>query len=383
MSRRSQLDDSLLQPFEFVDPKLVSTEEQLRNFAASIRGQRESGDRLDAETRDRLSNLAKSTLAAAEIVKIDVTKIQSELSDIVKSLTEDDAAQLQLIVQQESSRLEDFFVELNDLETRIGEFKTGNEDDANSLDDAESIRNDLLLILSKLSVVQIIMRVELIPIQPFDLSIDMAAEQAVRYRLDLKNQKARVMDSRRDLEIVADQLESKFDLVLEGEVNTKPLGDTNKPFDFRAKQSRFRGGVQIDTPLDQVAERNNFRAAQIGYQRARRNYVALEDSIKLDVRQAVRTLIAKADEISQRQRRIQYAARELELSATEADATQRGLSLNNALRSLNRAQDELIENWLDYETTRLNLYRDTGLMQINEVGFWEDAFYLEMFDKEP
>ena len=211
--------------------------------------------------------------------------------------------------------------------------------------------------------------------------IEEVSQLAVDNRLDLMNQRARVMDARRRLEIAADQLESRLDLVVEGSLNTRSIDDENgNPFDFRADESEYRAGIEFDTPLDQLAERNIFRAAQIGYQQARRSYVGIEDNVKLDVRQFVRTLEAQANEIAQRQRRIQYTARELELAETQADATQRGLSLNNALRSLNRAQDELIEAWLDYETTRMNLYRDTGLMQINDLGFWDDPYYRQLFE---
>ena len=34
------------------------------------------------------------------------------------------------------------------------------------------------------------------------------------------------------------------------------------------------------------------------------------------------------------------------------------------------AQNELIEAWVDYETARLNVYRDMGVMEIDEDGYW-------------
>ena len=30
----------------------------------------------------------------------------------------------------------------------------------------------------------------------------------------------------------------------------------------------------------------------------------------------------------------------------------------------------MIEAWVDYETARLNLYRDMGMMEIDEEGHW-------------
>ena len=134
------------------------------------------------------------------------------------------------------------------------------------------------------------------------------------------------------------------------------------------------------SPFDRRAERNNFRAAQIAYQQVRRSYVANQDNVAMEARQSARTLREMEQTIVQRRRRMQYSARELDLAETQADVTQRGPSLTSALRSLNHAQDDLIETWLDYETTRLNLYRDIGTMQIDHRGFWIDPFYQQMVD---
>lgn len=371
------MDDSLLKPFEFADPLLVETEENLREFSGEIRRLRNENGTVDANVMDRLNELLAATRRSSELVSADFSKLDTVLPEALESLTAKDAAQLESIVDQERERLANSIEELVAIEGLVGGMAISDD-----LESAEERRASLLLVLRKLSVIQIIVRVQLIPIQPFDIGMEEVSQLAIVNRLDLMNQRARVVDSRRRLEIAADQLESRLDLVVEGSLNTRTTGDgNNNPFDFRADESEYRAGIEFDTPLDQIAERNVFRAAQIGYQQARRSYVGIEDNVKLDVRQFVRTLEAQANEIAQRQRRIQYTARELELAETQADATQRGLSLNNALRNLNRAQDELIEAWLDYETTRLNLYRDTGLMRINDRGFWADSYYQTLFDE--
>jgi outer membrane protein TolC len=205
-----------------------------------------------------------------------------------------------------------------------------------------------------------------------------AVRTASENRLDLMNRRGFVMDARRQLEVAADALEANLDLVVEGELSMPPLTANSKPFAFRARDSRFRAGLGFTTPLDRRAERNDFRMAQIAYQRARRGYVAAEDQIGLEVRQSVRTLEELSHTIVLSRRRLQYSARELDLAETQADLAQRGLSLTTALRGFNHAQDDLIEVWLDYETTRLNLFRDVGTMQIDERGFWQDPFYQQM-----
>ena len=207
-----------------------------------------------------------------------------------------------------------------------------------------------------------------------------AVPVALENRLDLMNRLAGVMDARRQVEIAADALESDLNLVARGELRTTPLLSNNKSFDFRARDSEFLVGVSLDTPLDRRAERNNYRATQIAYQQARRGYMATEDRIKLEVRQELRTLDELSQNLVLRRRRVQFSARELDIAETLANPGQRGLSITTALRSLNRAQDELIEVWLDYEGTRLNLSRDLGTMQVDDRGFWIDPFYQRMLE---
>src|SRR5260370_41664052 len=109
------------------------------------------------------------------------------------------------------------------------------------------------------------------------------AARGLETRLDLMNARAAVMDNRRKGEVAANQLQAVVNLVANGNVLTPPLiaGDHN-PFDFRGKDSTFQVGIQFTTPIQLVAQRNTYRAALVGYQQARRNYLRTEDQVKLD-----------------------------------------------------------------------------------------------------
>ena len=50
--------------------------------------------------------------------------------------------------------------------------------------------------------------------------------------------------------------------------------------------------------------------------------------------------------------------------------------LLNALNSLLAAKNDLIGNWVAYETARLSLYRDFDLMNIDARGVWTNEQYL-------
>jgi len=96
------------------------------------------------------------------------------------------------------------------------------------------------------------------------------------------------------------------------------------------------------------------------------------------VRQSVRTLEELAQRLELRRRGVRTAARQLEFAQTQSLPGQQGINIVWASYNLLNAQDETIETWLDYESTRLNLYRDLGTMQIDERGIWTDPFYQKM-----
>ncbi len=385
------LDDSLLEPFQFVDPALVGAENRLRAFGRRLRDlQTPTPPQQLQQLLADLESLGRDLGKALELVQSDFQRLDAVLSDRFSQVDAAGKRQLQQLIDQERTRLAEVRQGFGQIIGRLQTLTQQSSGQPMPPDQQDALRgsiaglrDDLLLTVRRASVTQVIVRVELIPIQPFSLDMTEAVRLSMENRLDLMNRRASVMDARRQVEVAADALESNLDLVVDGQVSTPPLEINGKPFAFRARDSRFRVGLGFTTPLDRRAERNDFRATQIAYQRARRGYMATEDQIQLEVRQSARTLQELSQTIIQSRRRVQFSARELDLAETQAQRAQRGLSLTTALRSLNRAQDELIEVWLDYETTRLNLYRDVGTMQIDERGFWLDPFYQQMADSDP
>jgi hypothetical protein len=213
-------------------------------------------------------------------------------------------------------------------------------------------------------------------------------EEAVRIalatRLDLKNARAQVMDARRRVEVAANRLQAILNLRVEGDVGTRPGSDN--PLDFRAKNSNIRLGVAFTAPLDLIAQRNAYRTAQVNYQRARRAYMALEDFIKLSVRNQWRVLTVQRQNFETLRVAVRVAATQFDNAVEEASAppvpgqqvretSSAGLSLLNALNSVLDSQLGLISTWVNYEQNRLNIFRDMGMMDIDARGLWTDPFY--------
>lgn len=244
------------------------------------------------------------------------------------------------------------------------------------------LRERLLLLTQSAQRPQAGLRSELILLPEFSFSIEDVVRLALQNRLDLKNSRAAVMDARRKLEIAANRLQAVLNLRVEGNIGTKP---GTKPLDFRGTQSTFRMGIGFTAPLDLVNARNAYRSAQITYERARRAYMQLEDGIKRAVRREWRDIYLARKNFENTRRQISSSAAQYQFNAmmVVAPAAQQrgntGLNLLNALNSVLQAQNSLIGFWVDYETNRLNIYRDMGIMEVDSSGMWTDPYYRQAF----
>ena len=77
---------------------------------------------------------------------------------------------------------------------------------------------------------------------------------------------------------------------------------------------------------------------------------------------------------------VRNAALQYDSASLQATATQQGnaLSVLNALSTLLNAQNALVGDWITYETNRLNIFVNMGIMQLDPRGVWDDPFYLQM-----
>jgi len=227
---------------------------------------------------------------------------------------------------------------------------------------------------------------ELIDINKFTIPMADAVCIGLENRLDLMNSRAVVMDARRRVEIAADRLQAVLEIRAEGNIGT-PTG--SRPLDFRGKNSSFRAGIAFTAPLDQVAERNAYRAALINYQRVRRTYIAAEDSVKREIRVNWRQLSTLKQNLENSRRAVRSSARQFLSAVIESTAPGQlrrgdpGLALLTALDAVLGSQNSLIGIWVDYEQSRLNIYRDMGIMEIDEKGIWTDGFYQNKSPVEP
>jgi len=236
----------------------------------------------------------------------------------------------------------------------------------------------LLRMAQSLEVLQASLRVESIALVPFTLDgtmrvpdIEEVVQLGLENRVDLMNVRARVMDARRAVEIAANRMESGLDVEFAGRQSLNPNS---------RRELNHGATLRWTTPLDQVLERNDYRAALVSYQRARRAYMLEEDRVKQSIRVSWRQIQVQEyrleiDRTTVRNAALQYDSASLQAAGGQQ---QNALSLVNALNAVLTAQNSLVADWITYETNRLNIFRDMGIMVIDPRGVWTDPFYLQM-----
>jgi hypothetical protein len=226
--------------------------------------------------------------------------------------------------------------------------------------------------LSEIFVAQTQIRVFLIELEPVKLTVDQAIQIAIANRLDLKNALAAVTDAWRNVEVDANALRGFLNFFYNGNFNPAPNHTTLFRFDSSASFQQF--GLQFQAPINRRAERNQYRADQIQYQRVRRAYMALRDEIVREIRLNMREIDLFYRQFDITREQIISSSRQVEEAEYAIQRAEPGvpvtLNLLNALTALLNARNGLIGNWVSYETNRLTLYSNFDLMDIDANGVW-------------
>jgi len=113
--------------------------------------------------------------------------------------------------------------------------------------------------------------------------------------------------------------------------------------------------------------------------------MAIEDQIKQEIRVSWRQLKVSEQQLEIDRQALRVAALQFDIAAQPANLRDENsaLDLLTALDSVLDAQNSLLRDWITWELSRLNIYRDMGIMQIDERGLWMDPFYVETISTVP
>ena len=360
-------------------------------------------ERLEQKRKDRTEYLQKLTEDVAQ------GRIPSSISsDLFKPETISDPAKLRDLLSKkpveadERAEKEDAILEQSSILTRLGLLEESLLDTQRLLKGVPEVRKTLqrkalhdYLVLNfqqtipgqlselnnislDLSLLQAQARSNSIEIVNSELSSEHAIRIARCLRRDWMNARASLVDQYRNIEFVADQLESGIDLVFNGSLSN--VG--NNPFRIRTETGELQAGLQFDAPIVRQSERNAYRAALIDYQQSKRSFYEFEDSVKGDLRELVRNLGRNRVRFELDRRSVQVQIENVEINRLELDrpitATNTSLgtttarNLTDAIIGLNNAQNSYLSTWVQYEVLRRNIDFDMGTMQLDSLGQWID-----------
>ena len=235
-------------------------------------------------------------------------------------------------------------------------------------------------IVIEVQLLQARARTDSLMLEKVDITAKEAIEIARVFRRDWMNARTSLVDVWRDIEFVANDLESQLDLVFSGDMQN--IG--NNITKLRPDNGRLRVGFQFDAPINRLQERNAYRQQLIVYQQARRQYYAFQDEISRQLRLITRNLELNKLNFELLRRSVRIAVQQLELArfALEepprpgAGASRLGSTtardLVDALNGLQNSQLSLLNIWVNYEVLRRTLDFHLGTMQVDEDGIWID-----------
>lgn len=287
-----------------------------------------------------------------------------------------------------AKKLQDYRDRLATLQQSFDALSAGEAAAADPRQLADRLRKDIILAsqdlvaelgddVLALQLVQARARTESVLLPEVDITPEEALEIARKNRRDWANARAALVDSWRDIEVTADDLESSLDVTFAGDVQNVD----NNPLKLRSHTGRLRVGLQWDAPITRLLERNAYRTTLIRYEQAKRSYYGFEDSVWQLLRSEVRQLQANRFTFELGRELIRNSAAQIELNADQRALNEaRGLSNGptaardqiQALSALLNAQNGLLGIFVNYEVVRRGLELDLGTMELTPDGLWID-----------
>ena len=380
------LDDTVIQPFQFIDPRVTAVENTVAELIAAF-------GRIESPTEDQLKRTAlHARKLHGEIVTL-MELVAGDLTALQAKVPEREAGMADSGKQQFAADRSLLVADLKRLRTEHKKAKVGLEAIMKRLmvKADEKARRDIVADLiavnaslagsvGELALVQAGARLEAITLdQRVELKPRDALEIARAFRLDWMNARASLVDGWRLVEFNANALESDLSITFSGDLK----GDQNNPLEMSGAKGSLRAGLQFDAPLTRLLERNNFRQQLINYEQSRRGMITYEDGIFQGFRLALRTLAQREQNLEIQRRAVKIAIRRVDqtrqmLTKPPAPGQPALLSptatqdLLSALAALRESQNNFMSVWLAYYSGRMQLMRDLGVMRIDDKGLWVD-----------
>lgn len=209
----------------------------------------------------------------------------------------------------------------------------------------------------------------------YELDSTEAVLLALERRLDLRTQVGEVFDTQRRVAVAADQLRADLTLLGAGSTGAaRALGQSGlENANLRPQEGSYSALLTLNLPTERTFERNVYRTTLIRFEQAARDVQALEDTIKLDVRNGLSRLIESRESIQIQARAVALAEQRVESTNVFLDAGRAQIrDLLEAQEALLGAQNALTAALVAYRINELALQRDLGVLEIDRTGLWTE-----------
>lgn len=206
----------------------------------------------------------------------------------------------------------------------------------------------------------------------YEIDAAQAVRLALDNRLDLKESQGRVYDAQRAVVVAADMLGAE--LTLGGSVASGgATGPNSEDTKLRFDKVTSSGLLTLDLPIERTRERNNYRNSLIALEGATRETAALEDTIKVAVRDRLRSLLSNRESLRIQAKALEVAQQRVESANISLEAGRTQIrDVLEAQNSLVSAQNDLTSAVISYRVNELRLQQDLDLLQVNEKGLWQE-----------
>lgn len=196
---------------------------------------------------------------------------------------------------------------------------------------------------------------------------------ALMNRLDLRVAVDRIVDAQRGVVVAADNLRADVTLLGSASIGeSRSVGSaTLDDGQLRTDRGFYSVLLGIDLPFERTSERNSYRNALIGYEQTIRGLQEAEDTVKLEVRNVLRSLLEARETIQIQAEAVRVAQRRVDSTDLFLQAGRAEIrDLLEAQNALNSAQDALTSAVVNYRIGELRLQRDLGVLEVDNSGLW-------------
>lgn len=404
-----RIQDTLLDRFNLIDPSMTAlqddfseqvfrvlphqeppTKAALTNTLQQIEQLKPEIDRQIATLNSDLVDLEKNVPSRVEQLLQLKARTEAQQADVDPRIYDVDIfrERVQQLAIRPASLREDFRKSWIKLDQWKDKLETLTQEEARK--ELAELATEMSGRLLELSLDQAAARLEGITLSPINVQPEASIEVARANRLDWMNARANLVDAWRQIEFDANELEADLDLVISG--GAGQVGNSARPLDVENGVLRF--GLQFDSPITRLVERNRYRETLINYQRARRDYMLFEDRVAQSVRNTLRIVELSQLNFEVRRAAVQGAIAQVDLArlrvnpppkdanrvSTFSPTTARDLV--SALSDLLDAQNDFLNVWVNYEVIRMLVDFELGTMRLNEDGLWVDPQTYERSDEE-